>query len=298
MKWLGVVLIVMSITVGADKLRIEKPDRVGRKIENQYFSADLSHRRIQDKEEDSGTLRALTYKQFGVTLRRTRNRMHWAPNLQRAGAQSYSGLGTWHPVQEFHEEWEGETYIHRRAGHLAEYPEVKIEAEYRFLPGVPYFLFWSRMTVEQPLVVTLLRNNEMTMDQFFTHLAWPGRDGRQHLTTFDERKPLLEKEPIAVDAPWLAFLNLDKGYGYGFVTLDYRATRSANPDIGVSDGAENGKYWSRHIVVRAPTQLERGDRFEERTAYVLFRCAKDAPLREFFEWQKQIQNKFGKAKKT
>lgn len=283
--------------VGADKLRIEKTDRVGRKIENQYFIADLSHRTIQDKEEDSGTLRALTYKQFGVTLLRTRNRMHWAPNLQRVGAQSYRGIGTWHPVQEFREEQQDETYIHRRAGYLAEYPEVKIEAEYRFLPGVPYFLFSSRMTVEKPLAVTLLRNNEMTMDQFFTHLAWPGRDGRQHLTTFDERKPLLEKEPIAVDAPWLVFLNLDKGYGYGFVMLDYQATRSANPGTGISDGEGNGKYWSRYIVVRAPTQLEPGDRFEERTAYVLFRCTKEEPLREFFEWEKQIRNKFGKGGK-
>jgi hypothetical protein len=274
-------------------MRIEKTDRVGRKIENEHFIADLSHRTIQGVEEDSGTLRGLTYKKFGVTLLRTRNRMHWAPNLQREGAQGYRGIGTWHPVQEFREEMQGDTYIHHRAGYLAEYPEVKIEAEYRFFAGAPYFLFWSRLTVEKPLVVTLLRNNEMTMDQFFTHLAWPGRDGRQRLATFDERKPLLEKEPIAADAPWLAFLNLDKGYGYGFVMLDYKATRTANPDIGISDGAENGKYWSRHIIVRQPTQIEPGDRFEERAAYVLFSCAKDEPLREFFRWRKQIQSKFG-----
>jgi hypothetical protein len=297
MKWIAAVLVLMSLAAGADKLRIEKTDRVGRKIENEHFIADLSHRTVQDKEEDSGTLRALTYKQFGVTLLRTHNRMHWAPNLQRVGAGGYKGIGTWHPVQEFREEQQGETYTHRRAGYLADYPEVKIEAEYHFFAGVPYFLFSSRMTVEKPLVVTLLRNNEMTMDQFFTHLAWPGRDGQQHLTTFDERKPLLEKEPIAADAPWLVFLNLDKGYGYGFVMLDYKASRSANPDIGISDGAENGKYWSRHIIVRAPTQIEPGDRFEERTAYVLFRCTKDEPLGEFFEWQKQIRSKFGKAGK-
>ncbi len=290
-------LAVDGVADGADTLRIEKTDRVGRKIENEHFIADLSHRTIQGKEEDSGTLRALTYKKFGVTLLRTRNRMHWAPNLQRVGAQGYKGIGTWDPVQEFREERQGDTYIHRREGYLAEYPEVKIEAEYRFFAGVPYFIFWSRMTVEKPLVVTLLRNNEMTMDQFFTHLAWPGRNSRQHITTFDERKPLLEKEPIAAEAPWLAFLNLDKGYGYGFVMLDYKATRSANPDTGISDGAENGKYWSRHIVVREPKQIETGDRFEERTAYVLFPCTKDQPLREFFQWQKQIQSKFGKAGK-
>jgi hypothetical protein len=309
MKLIAAVLVALgcfsaagNTTNGAAEetgmLRIEKTDRVGRKIENKHFIADLSHRTIQDKEEDSGTLRALTYKQFGVTLLRTRNRMHWAPNLQREGASGYRGIGTWHPVQEFREEQQADTYIHRRAGYLAEYPEVKVEAEYRFFADVPYFIFWSRLTVEKPLIVTLLRNNEMTMDQFFTHLAWPGRDGRQHMTTFDERKPLLEKEPIAADAPWLVFLNLEKGYGYGFVMLDYQATRSANPDIGISDGAENGKYWSRHIIVRQPTRIESGDRFEERTAYVLFNCSKDQPLREFFQWQRQIQSKFGKAGKS
>jgi hypothetical protein len=297
MKWIAAILVITGISAGADKMRIEKTDRVGRKIENEHFIADLSRRTIQGVEEDSGTLRGLTYKKFGVTLLRTRNRMHWAPNLQRVGAQGYRGIGTWHPVQEFREEQQGETYIHRRAGYLAEYPEVKIEAEYRFFAGAPYFLFWSRLTVEKPLVVTLLRNNEMTMDQFFTHLAWPGRDRRQRITTFDERKPLLEKEPIAADAPWLAFLNLDKGYGYGFVMLDYKATRSANPDIGISDGADNGKYWSRHIIVRQPTQIEPGDRFEERTAYVLFSITKGDPLREFFQLQKQIESKFGKAGK-
>jgi hypothetical protein len=292
MKWIAAIFIAIGVATVTDTLKIEKTDRVGRKIENEHFIADLSRRVINDKEEDSGTLRSLTYKKFGVTLLRTRNRMHWAPNLQREGASGYKGIGVWHPVQEFSEEREGDVYIHRREGYLADYPEVKIEAEYRFFAGVPYFLFWSRLTVEKPLVVTLLRNNEMTMDPFFTHLAWPDRKGRRHLTTFDERKPILEKEPIAADAPWLAFLNLDKGYGYGFVMLDYKATRSANADIGVTDGAENGKYWQRHIIVGQPTRIETGDRFEERTAFVLFSCVKDDPLREFFQQQKQIQSRF------
>jgi hypothetical protein len=224
--------------------------------------------------------------------------MHWAPNLQRVGAPGYKGIGTWHPVQEFREEKKGDTYIHYRKGHLADYPEVEIEAEYQFLAGAPYFLFWSRLTIEKPLIVTLMRNNEMTMDQFFTHVAWPTTDGRQHVTTFEARKPLLEKEPIAAAAPWVAFLNLDKGYGYGFVMLEYRATKSApHASIGISDGADNGKYWSRIILSRDPTALEPGDQFEERTAFVLFRCANDKPLAEFFDWEKKIRNKFGGATK-
>src|SRR5262249_46012600 len=106
--------ILCTSAMAADALKIGKPDRVGRVIENQYFIADLSHRTIRGVEEDSGTLRALTYKPFGITLLRTQNRMHWAPNLQRAGAPSYKGLGTWNPVQTFNETNEGNVYVHRR----------------------------------------------------------------------------------------------------------------------------------------------------------------------------------------
>jgi hypothetical protein len=285
------MLFALSIA-GAQELRVEKTDRIGRRIENEYFIADLSHRTIRGREEDSGTLRALTYKPFNVTLLRTQNRMHWAPNMQREGASSYKGIGSWDPVQEFREEEKSDLYVHWRRGFLTDYPEVKIEAEYRFYSNDPYFVVWTRMTVDKPLTVTLLRNNEMTMDQFFTHLAWPSPAGKPYVTTFDDRHPIIEKEPIAWDAPWVVFLNLEKGYGYGFVNLECKATRTVHPKINISDGAENGKYWSRYLVGQTPTTLAVGDQFDERTAYVLFRCSKEKPLEEFFEWEKKIRRRF------
>ena len=284
-------LLLFAALAGAQQLKIEKTDRVGRRIETDEYVADLSHRTIQGVDEDSGTIRALTYKPFGVTLLRTQNRMHWAPNLQRAGASGYKGIGTWHPVQTFREEQKGGAYIHYREGYLADYPEVKFEAEYRFIAGVPYFVFWSRMTVEKPLTVMLVRNNEMTMDSLFTHLAWPTRDGKRQVTTFDARYPLIEKEEIAVDAPWVVFLNFDKGYGYGFVNLSYSASKTLNPQLRISDGVENGKYWSRYIIGYGKKPLEAGDRFEERTAFVLFRCSKEKPLEEFLGWEKKIRSR-------
>jgi hypothetical protein len=278
-----------SLSAAGDALRIAKSDRVGRIVENEYFVADLSSRMVRGKQEDSGTMRALTYKPFGVKLLRTQNRMHWAPNLSRTGGSGYSGMGTWDPVQQFREKQDGGSYIHWRQGYFQAFPEVKVEAEYRFLPGVSYFLFWSRLSVEKPITVRLLRNNEMTMDQFFTHLAWSAGDGKHHLTTFDERYPIIEKEPIAQDVPWLAFLNLERGYGYGFVMLESRATKMVNAGTGISDGAENGKYWSRRLISRTDTPLAAGDQFEERSAYVLFRCSSEKPLDEFFSLEKQIR---------
>jgi hypothetical protein len=297
--WLVVALGCLSLA-GADALKIEKTDKIGRKIENEHFIADLSSRMYRGQQEDSGTMRALTYKPFGITLLRTQNRMHWAPNLSRGGsgaAGGYSGLGTWQPVQEFREEQKSGEYIHRREGYFQAYPEVKVEAEYRFLAGVPYFLFHSRMTVEKPLTVRLLRDNEMTMDQFFTHVAWPGRDGKHIVTTFDERHPIIEKEPIPAEIPWLVFLNLNKGYGFGFVMLESKASKRVNEGIGISDGAENGKYWSRRWISRTDTSLVPGDLFEERNAYVLFRCSNEKPLDDFLNWERQIRKRFGSSSK-
>ncbi|MBI1791356.1 MAG: hypothetical protein HYR60_27830 [Acidobacteria bacterium] len=283
------LLILAAPALAAEPLRVENTDRVGRRVENAVFVADLSRRTVRGREEDSGTLRALTFKRFGVTLLRTQNRMHWAPSLQRSGARSYSGIGTWEPVQTFREEIQPDSYRHYREGYLADYHEVKIEAESRFYAAVPYFLFHSVMTVEKPLSIDLLRNQEMTMDERFTHVAWPGRDGKPRIATFEERKPILAKEPVAVDAPWVCFLNLDKGYGFGAVVLDYKATRSANPITSINDGADNGKYWDRRIINYLDTPLATGDRFEERTAYVLVACTKAEPLREFLDWERRIR---------
>jgi hypothetical protein len=294
----AVILIASVSALGADTLRVEETDRVGRRIDNRYFTADLSSRLSRGQEEDSGTLRALTYKPFGVTLLRTQNRMHWAPNLSRVDLGGYQGLGTWHPVQEFRERQTVDEYVHYREGYLPNHPELKIEAEYRFLPGVPYFLFWSRLTVEKSFAVRMVRDNQMTMDDFFTHVAWPGHDGTPRLAAFDERHDLLRDEPIAFEAPWLAFLNLEKGYGYGFVMLESRATKKSSPGIGISDGSNpSGKYWSRRIISGGAdggqTPLVPGDQFEERTAYVLFRCSKDEPLDELFVWEEEIRRRFG-----
>ncbi|RPI18582.1 MAG: hypothetical protein EHM65_02085, partial [Acidobacteriales bacterium] len=304
------LLMALTVAASAATLHVEKTGRVGRKIETDFLVADLSQRVINGKQEDSGTLRALTYKQFGVTLFRhpANGRMHKGASLQRAGAPGYKDLGTWDPVQEIREEETGGAYVHRRAGYFADYPEVKMEVDYSFFADAPYFLVMTRMTVEKPLAVVLVRNNEMTMNLFFTHVAWPGRDGQVHIATFEERRPLLQKEPLSAEIPWLAFLNLDKGFGYGYVMVDSKNSKTVNPGTSISDGVwaraemeqrfaeglgtANGKYWSRHMISGRETPLVPGDRFEERSAYVLFKCSKDQPLSELFDWQKKILAQF------
>src|SRR5438876_8358313 len=164
------VLLIVTAAAGAEKLKVEKTDAVGRRIENEYFVADLSHRVMNGQQEDSGTLRGLTYKPFGVTFFRNpqNGRMHKGISLQRAGAPDYKDIGAWTPVQTFREEQKGGIYVHHREGYFADYPEVKMQVDYRFPEDAPYFLVSESMTVEKPIKVVLVRNNEMTMNLFFT----------------------------------------------------------------------------------------------------------------------------------
>jgi hypothetical protein len=289
--------LLITLAASAAELRVDKTDAIGRRIENPFYIADLSHRVVNGRDEDSGTLRALTFKEFGVTLFRdpTNGRMHKGPSIQRAGARSYKDIGEWTPVQSFREERKGGVYVHHREGYFADYPEVKVEVEYRFPADAPYFIVADSMTVEKPMRAALVRNNEMTMNLFFTHLVWPGKDGALRIATLDERKPILEKEPIPAEVPWLAFVNLDKGYGYGFVMLESEASKTANADTTISDGVRGGtnvltgRYWSRHLISGTEIDLAPGDKFRERTAYVLFKCSKDRPVAELLDWAKKIK---------
>ena len=154
---------------------------------------------------------------------------------------------------------------------------------------MPYFLFHSVMTIEKPIEVYWLRNQEMTMNDLFTHVAWPARDGKPQIVTFDARYEILKREPIPADVPWVCFFHAEKGYGYGAVILDYKATKTANPITSINDGAENGKYWDRRLINQVNTMLGPGDRYEERTAYVVFRASREAPLAEFLSWEQRLR---------
>ena len=272
------------------ELRAEPVDEVSFRLENALLAADHSAREAGGRTENSGTLRALTFKPSGVTLLRTQNRMHWAPSFQRAGAQGYTSLATWDPVQKAESRSGPGWFAHTRSGRHALYPEIELRTEYRYFAGVPYFLFEATMEIVEPIEMFWLRGQEMTMDAFFTHVAFPGRDGAPRIVDFEQRRPILEHDPLPVDVPWVAFLHREKGYGFGAVTLHYSATTTANPHTTINDGADNGKYWDRHLVSRTPTPLKPGDRYEERTAYVLFRAEGDDPLAEFLDWERRLRN--------
>jgi len=277
--------ILIAASAFAQSVKVENTGKIGRRVENRHYVASLP--------DPSGALGTLAYKDAGVTLQRVNSRINKTLMIRRVGEANYKDQAIhWDPVQDFREERKDALYVTRREGYLPTYPEVKIYCEYRFPADVPYFLVSTSMTVEKPIQVDLIRNNEMTMDLLFTHLVWPG--GKP--VDFEARKPILEKKPIPADAPWTAFLNPAKGYGYGFVNLGYKATKTAHPELVISDGyvsgtdrTVNARYWHRDLIAGAPVDLVPGDRFEELTAYVLFRSSEKSPLGDFPKWEKRIR---------
>jgi hypothetical protein len=271
--------ILIAAAAGAQTVQVENTGKLGRRVENRYYIAALP--------DPTGALSTLTIKDPGVTLQRVNSRLNKTLMIRRVGEANYQDQAIhWNPVQNFRDERKDGMYITRREGYLPKYPEVKIACEYRFPADAPYFLVATSMTVEKPIRVDLLRNNEMTMDLFFTSLAWSGSEP----VGFDARKPL------PIDVPWLTFLNPAKGYGYGFVNLGYKAAKTANPGVVISDGyvsesnrTVNARYWHRDLVTGAEVDLVPGDRFEELTAYVVFRSSEKSPLGDFPEWEKRIR---------
>lgn len=277
---------IASLTA-KETLAVTRPDPVGYTVENSFFHADLTKRVVNGQEEDSGTLRALRIKASNTRLLRTQNRMHWAPSFQRVGARAYTSIALWTPVERV-KHLAGEGWLTAtRAGNMMLYPEIKLQTAYRFYAPVPYFVFEATMTIASPMQMFWLRGQEMTMDDFFTHVIVPDRAGNPRLMTFVERKPILEKEPLPADA-WVAFVNLEKGYGFGAVPLAYSATTEVNPHLSIDDGANNGKYWDRHIISRQATPLKPGDKFVERTAFVVFQLKPGGPAAEFLFWRDRL----------
>ncbi len=281
-------------------LKVSGETRVGWMVENEHYRADATRRTVGDRGEDSGQIRALTLKFAEVTLlRSTGPRMHWAPNFQRTGEKSYRSIANWEPVQSV-ERVKGPVVCEtRRAGSHQDYPEIALQATYRFFCFLPYFVFRSEMRMTRPIELFLLRNDEMTMDGFFTHVAWPAKDGTERAATFEEREKFLEKEPIAADAPWVCFFHDGKGYGYGSIRLKFDTGNAAggpsplyHPYTKISDGAGGGKYWNRRLVDERDTQVPAGSRYFEENAYVIFRLrAGTLPekLGEFLEWERKLR---------
>ena len=247
-------------------------------IENNYFRADLTRSAENAvKDHASGQLRELHLKNHDTVLKRGENRIHWAPTFGKRGVEYYKTIATWDNPEQT--SVQAGPYLVRtiRSDTGPDHPEIQVTAQYQFYGNLPYFTFYSEMVFQEGAWIHLLRNDEMTMDSLFTHVAFRRKNGEVVDLPFSERYDLLQDHPIANDDPWLCFYHSELGYAFGGIRLQYDNTNTygsaspmENPHTHVSDGAGGGKYWNRRLIYDDWLHVPEGSRYREKNAYIVF----------------------------
>ncbi len=268
-------------------------------IENEYYIADLrADSTEEEKSYQSGQIRDLTIKLgFDQLLTNRDDRIHWAPNFKRPELQYYKTIAHWNDPKE-NLISEGDYLVRTwRKDNAPSHPEIMLSAEYSFYNNKPYFLFNSKMEMIDNVILELLRNDEMTMDTMFTHLAFKRESGEIIDIPIEERDILLENQPISVNDPWICFYNKDKGYAFGSIRLDYNITNkegnlspTGKSYTSIAQWENRTTYWNRRIIYNELVNVLKGSRYIEKNAYIMFDINKDDHLSDIKYWSERLLN--------
>jgi len=184
-----------------------------------------------------------------------------------------------------------------RSGTTDSVPEIFVEGEYTFLANRPYFIFESNMTLEKEISLKLLRNDEMTMDSLFTHVAYQKPNGTlARLKLYTTELDSLDSEPIPDDTGFVAFYNTDYGYGLASIRLEYDNTNSEgstsplyNHHTKISTASNNGRYWNRVLIDSAIT-VPKGSKYHEKNAYLVFKVGQEIPEEQILYHAERLWN--------
>lgn len=295
-------IVIAKNTKVATDLKV-KGDGMEILIENNQYVADVtSEMATVENELMPGQLTELTLKKFDKRkLRRSKINMHWAPNFQKEGLD-YKTIGH---IRQYDSIFVGKgPYLITlyRSGKVEGYEEIQVEGKYEFYAGVPYFLFSSQMTMIDNVVLTMLRNDEMTLDSLFTHAMFPLANGKIKTISLYDAPPLnfnhsikeLRKNPVDVNAKWFCFINDSLKYGFGSVRIQYDNTNlkggispMLDPETRITYSGGNGRYWDRRFVFVKKNEngmkIPEGSRYAEKNAYVIFTANPENPTKEIEE---------------
>jgi hypothetical protein len=268
-------------------------------IENEFYQADLTKSdQSKAKSYHSGQLRELYMKMgFNLMLFRTKNRMHWAPNFQKAEYEGYETIAGWEDPKIYYLNTGPYLVQTMRRDQAPRHPEILLTANYYFYSGLPFFRFHSLMEIKENVWLSLLRNDEMTMDSLFTHVAFQRPDGQIEDLTFSERYVRLEEKPIENNATWLCFYHAEQGYAFGSIRLKYYNKNSQGfdsptylPHTKISDGAGGGKYWNRRLIHEYPIYVQNGSRYIEENAYLVFKIDPEDRFKAINYWAERLHH--------
>jgi len=263
-------------------------------VENQTYKAMFS---VED-DPRGGQINGIFLKNFdNKMLKRGHIAMHWAPNFSKSEGKGYFNMEDFSPSSENIVETGLYQIIKTRSGRTDSIPEIYVEGKYTFLAGLPYFVFESTMTMEEAVSLKLLRNDEMTMDSLFTHVAYQKGDGAiASLQLYDAELDSLESNPIPDDSGFVAFYNTEYGYGLASIRLEYDNTAIEgnpsplfNPHTKISKSRGNGRYWNR-VLIDSATTAPKGSRYHEKNAYLIFEGDKAEPGKQIRYYAERLQH--------
>jgi hypothetical protein len=259
-----------SLKVSGENVSIE--------IENDFFVADFSSNK--SKEENGlypGQLAGILVKNKEVLIKRGHINMHWAPNFQKEG-MDYKTIG--HVNSSGAKVTQKNSYMLEmvKGGSVPDYEEIDLFGRYNFFDGLPYFVYSSTISFNKDVELTLLRNDEMTMDSLYTHLIYPDSKGKllemplYNIVRFDS----LTMSPLADDINWVGFINKKIGYGLVSLRLTYdnrnhegKESPLFQPHTKISDSRGNGRYWNRRLIHEHKTMVPKGSKYHEKNAYLI-----------------------------
>jgi hypothetical protein len=249
-------------------------------VENGFYRADLSKNDLVEPQSyESGQIRELLIKMgLNQLLTNAEDRLHWAPNFKRPELEWYTTIAHWDSPAAYSLE-KGPYLIQTfRQDFAPDHPEISLTAVYQFYENLPYFKFYSEMQMVEDVWLELLRNDEMTMDSMFTHLAFQRPTGEIVDVAFSDQKDLLGKQPIENGSPWICFYNRQKGFAFGSIRIRYNNLNQFGepspvyqPHTQIGEWLGGIKYWNRRLIHEKLTLVPKGSRYMERNAYLVFK---------------------------
>jgi hypothetical protein len=268
-------------------------------VENKFYRADLSKNDlVEPQSHDSGQIRELLIK-MGINqlLTNVEDRLHWAPNFKRPELEWYTTIAHWNSPA-IYDLQKGPYLIQTvRQDFAPDHPEISLTAVYQFYEDLPYFKFYSEMQMVEDIWLELLRNDEMTMDSMFTHLAFQRPTGDIVDVTFLDKNELLENQPIENESSWICFYNKNKGFAFGSIRIRYETLNELGapsptyqPHTQIGEWLGGIKYWNRRLIHDHLTFVPKGSRYIEENAYLVFRIDPNDQFKEIKYWSDRLHH--------
>ena len=302
-------------------------------VENTYYAASLKeYTGFKQQKLGSGQLGSLTLKEFNDVILARKNpnlKIHWAPNFSKENLH-YKTMAHLNSPDSVFVSTKGPFYFSLfRSGKIEGYEKILLKGKYKFYAGLPYFTFESEILFTENDSLNLLRNDEMTMDSLFTHLAFSNAGKTTHLPLYDDNSmTYLDKNPIPDNAAWLFFYNKNqrplpkgtnyasentfsfqdksqgikptggnKSYAFGSIRIEYNNKNihgndspTYNKHTKITASANNGRYWNRRLIDNKNTFVPKGSKYTEKNAYILFKIDEKDPEKTIKYYYERLKN--------